>query len=244
MKKVIVVLVSLLSCFPSLSQRNIGRALDMENEEVAFVNRLSKLIPTTERYQYSEFQDGRVFYTTHKESNLTKLNYDRYFSHASMINEKGDTLFVANFAIVKYVLIDRALFYYDNHKGYFEILSNPDDFVRLVVQRQLNIVKREVLKDYEKPQTTSTKKLFSAIYVPVNPVLSREKVTLSKDDIFYLMNKKDETILTSKAAFLKSFPKRKQEIENHLQQMTRQRSRVKFDQEEDLKKLLQFCLKP
>ena len=188
MKKIIVVVVSVLYCVPALSQRNTARVLDIQNEEDAFVNRLAKLIPTTERYQYSEFQDGRVFYATHKESNVTKLNYDRYFSHASMVNEKGDTLFVANFAVIKYVLIDRALFYYDIHKGYFEILSNPNDSVRLVVQRQLNIVKREVLRDHEKPQNTSTKKIFSAIYLPVNPSLPREKVTLSKDAIFYLMN--------------------------------------------------------
>ena len=90
---------------------------DYQIEMDGFIDRLSEFIPWNEKYWYSEFRDGYVYYTSHKKSNTTKLNYNRYRSLVSMIGEKGDTLFVANFEIIKYILIDKDLYYHDFQKG-------------------------------------------------------------------------------------------------------------------------------
>jgi hypothetical protein len=198
------------------------------------------LLPYKEKYRYPEFKEGRVYYSR-KESNPLKLNYNLLFRQVIMIAESGDTIFVANLEIIKYILIDKDLYYHDFKKGYFEIISNPDDSIRLTAQRKLKILKREVLEDTEKPQLTSASKIFSSLYVPLNPTFKREKVTLSRETTFFLLDKNDESHIVTKAAFFKLFPTHKKEIKKYLSQMARQRTPIKFYREEDLKKLIQFC---
>lgn len=103
-------------------------------------------------------------------------------------------------------------------------------------------VEREVLKDHEKPKKRSTKSSFSVIYNPRNPTFPREKITLSRSAIFYLMSGANETRIANKSSFLKLFPNHKQQIEGYLLQLAKQRTRINFYKEEDLKKLLSFCL--
>lgn len=253
MKTILIIFIIVSSCLLGFAQGRFqygpggttvheNAKLDAQKEEDGFVDRLAELIPYKEKYLYSEFRDGRIFYVPHRESSLIKLNYNRYRSLISMIDEKGDTSFVANFKIIKYILVKSDLYYHDHLKGYFEILSHPDDSIRLLVQRQLNIRSREVLKDYEKPKPVSTEKLFTILYVPRNPTFARENVTISRDVVYYLMNEKDEIFIANKSAFLKLFQKHKQKIEYHLAQLKNQRTPIKFDKEGDLRKLLLFCL--
>lgn len=243
MIKVFAILLVVSSFHLAFSQGpGTTRYLDQKIEEDGFINRLYECIPKKEKYWYSEFREGYVYYVTRTQSSPANLNYNLYRSLISMIDEKGDTVFVANFEIIKYISIGKDLFYHDFNKGYFEIISDPNDSIRLVVQRQLNISKREVLMDHEKPQTVSNKKYFSVIYTPANPTLHREKVTLSRDDVFFLMDKKDETLIASHASFLKLFPDFKEDINHYLIQMARKKNRIKFQNENDLKNLLQFCL--
>lgn len=216
--------------------------LDIQKEEDVFQTRLSNFLPYSEKYRYPEFKEGRVYYTSHKESNPLQLNYNLLFKEVIMIAENGDTIFVANFEIIKYILIGKDLYYHDFKKGYFEIISSPDDSIRLAVQRKLKILKREVLRDTEKPELTSSSKIFSSMYVPVNPTFHREKVTLSREITFFLLKENNEPNIATKAAFIKAFPSHKQEIKKYLSQMARQRTPIKFYKEVDLKKLLQFCL--
>ena len=243
MTKILLIFIQSTSWFLVFSQTRGNNSYEEQRiEELGFIDRLSEFIPWTEKYWYSEFRDGYVFYVSHKQSNVTKLNFNRYRSLISMIDEKGDTVFVANFEIIKYILIDKDLYYHDRQKGYFEILTNPNDSVRLCVQRQLNILNPEVLKDHEKPTSSSTGKSFSVIYVPRNPTLPREKVTLSRDAIFYLMKGNNEILIAKKSSFFKLFPTHKEQIDSYLSQQAKQRIPIKFYMEEDLKKLLSFCL--
>ena len=101
--------------------------LDWARERDIFVTRLYGFIPSKEKYHYVDFRDGNVFYASHKESSSIKLNYNLYLQKIEMINEKGDTVFLPNFEIIKYILLDKDLYYHDVKKGYFELLGNPND---------------------------------------------------------------------------------------------------------------------
>ncbi len=236
----------LLSCFPYLALAQTGggiQRLDYQSEADVLFTRIYGSIPWNEKYRYPEYRDGNVFYTTHKESFSIKLNYNLYYKQIMMISELGDTVFLANFEIVKYILIDKDLYYNDVGKGYFEILSNPNDSIRLMCQRKLRVLSRAVLKDTEKPQLTNTKKLFSLEYIPLNPTYNREVVTLSRDISFFLMDREEKIHHANKSSVLKLFPKSKKQIEGYLAQMARQRTPINFYEEEDLRSLLAFCLK-
>lgn len=229
--------------FLSFSQSGGNRSFeDQKTEELGFIDRLSEFIPWNEKYLYSEFRDGYVYYVSHKKSNATKLNFNRYRSLISMIDEKGDTVFVANFENISYILIDNDLYYHDPQKGYVAILTNPNDSVLLCVHRQLNIVNREILKDHEKPTRSSTEKSFSVIYVPRNTTLPREKVTVSRDNIFYLFKESNELLIANKSSFFKLFPMNKSQIDSYLSQLAKERKPIRFSNEDDLQKLLSFCL--
>ena len=185
----------LLSCFPYLVHAQAGggiQRLDYQSEADVLFTRIYGSIPWSEKYRYSEYRDGNVFYTTHKESFSIKLNYNLYYKQIMMISELGDTVFLANFEIVKYILIGKDLYYNDVGKGYFEILSNPNDSIRLMCQRRLRVLSRQVLKDTEKPELINTKKLFSLEYIPLNPTYNREVVTLSRDIFFFLMDREEK----------------------------------------------------
>ena len=232
--------------FPNmaLSQTAGGIAnLEKAKEEDVFQARLSVAIPWKEKYRYSEYRDGNVYYSSKKVSAPVKLNYNLLFRKIMVINEMGDTLAIANFDEVKYIRIDKDLYYHDVKRGYFEILSNPNDSIRLAGQRKLKILKRYVLGDAEKPQLTSTNKLFSVLYIPLNPTFNREEVTLSRDVTFFLMEGKGDFYIANKSTFMMLFPKHKKQIEGYLLQMVRQRTPIKFYREEDLRNLLAFCLK-
>ncbi len=244
--KIKILLTFLLSTFwfIAFSQNKANSRFEEERtEELGFIDRLSEVIPYNEKYSYSEFRDGYVFYVSRKKSNITKLNFNRYRSLISMIDEKGDTTFVANFENITYILIDKDLYYHDHDKGYFTILSNPNDSVRLCVQRQLNIANREVLNDHEKPSSSSTDKGFSVIYIPFNRTLPKEKVTLSRDAVFYLMKGANEILIANKSSFFKLFPSHRRQIKSYLSELANQKTPVKFQKEDDLKKLLSFCLR-
>ena len=211
-------------------------------EEDMFLTRLAEFIPDEEQYVYQNFTEGRVFYVPHKESNPVKLNYNRLLKQMQMITENGDTIFVANFEIIKYILIDKDLYYHDFKKGYFQVLTNPDDSIRLVAQQWLNVKTRDPLGDSDHPQPIFNKDFFAVVYYPHNPALSRQWVKLSRGISFFLIDRTEEIQMTSKATFMKAFPKHKQEIEDYLKLKDQQNASINFHQEEDLKKLLQFCL--
>ena len=109
------------------------------------------------------------------------------------------------------------------------------------MQRQLKIGKREKLKEYEMPKNRSTKSSFTVIYKPLNSSFPREEITISRVAIFYLMSGDHETRIANKSSFLKLFPNHKHQIRDYLLQQTKQRMRINFHEEEDLKKLLTYC---
>ena len=232
----------LLYATPFLVSSQTAGRLEQQRENDIYVTRLMAFIPWGEKYRYPEFRSGNVFYTTHKESSSLQLNYNLYLREIEVINEKDDTVYLANFEIVKYILLDRDLYVHDVNKGYFEILSNPNDSIRLIGQRKLDIRRREPLQDHEIPQLTSSDESFSVIYHPLNHSLPREKVTLAKVILLFLMDGKGEIHLAHKTTFLKLFPKFKKQIEDYLSLMDKQQTPIRFNEPEDLRKLLDFCL--
>ena len=243
MTKIFSFLLLCVAPYLASSQGNRTAAhLDWAREEDVFLTRLAEFIPWKEKYRYIEFRDGNVFYASHKESSSIKLNYNLYLHKIEMINEQRDTSFLPNFEIIKYILLDKDLYYHDVNKGYFELLGNPNDSIRLVGQRQLRILGREEISNTDNPKLTTSKDSFSVEYFPLNHSLPREKVTLSRTISFFVMDGNDEIHSATKSSFLKLFPKSKKQIEGYLAQMARQRTPIKFDEEEGLKKLLAFCL--
>ena len=241
--KVLAFLFCMIIPLMAFSQSGSGTAkLDRMKEDDYFITRLLHFIPAKEIFRYGEFQDGRVYSKPHKESNVTKLNYNLLLRDMVMIAENRDTIFVANFEIIKYILIGKDLYYHDYKKGYYELLSDPDDSVRLATQRWIDVRVRDALNDVEKPQLDSYKNYFKVLYHPLNQTLPDEVVKLAREVSFFLIDQHEEIHPATKSAFIKVFPKHKHRIEDYLKQLDQLNENIKFHKEDDLKKLLQFCL--
>lgn len=228
----------------AVSQMNSSGSaqLDLLKEDDIFQTRLSQFISPKERYRYNEFTDGRVYSLPHRESNVTKLNYNLLLKEMVMINESSDTMFVANFENIKYVLVGNDLYYHDFKKGYYELLSDPDDSVRLATRRWLEVQARNRISDVERPQLEAYRNYFRVVYRPLNQTLSDEVVKLSREVGFFLIDQKNEIYQATKSAFFDIFSGHKKEIQGYLKRRKQEKKSINFKRREDLKTLLTFCL--
>src|SRR5687768_5214934 len=66
-----------------------------------------------EIFRYPQFTAGRVYFVNGDVS-AAKLNYNLITETMLFVNQKGDTLAIADETAVKFITIEKDSFYYDN----------------------------------------------------------------------------------------------------------------------------------
>jgi len=199
----------------------------------------TKVIPLSERYRYSEFMNGRLFYPQNKRSEVLKLNYDLLFGAMQFIDSKGDTLFIAEDSnIFKYVQVGSDLYFHDFRDGYFEMVTRTGD-LRLMSQYKWKVVRTEIVVNngYGTSASVANTEYSSRRSDDISNFVQNENTLFGKELTYFLLGNKDKVYKATKSTFLKSFPDHKQEILLYLKEQN-----PDFGKEEDLKKLLEFCL--
>ncbi len=177
-------------------------------------------LPVREKYEYENFLDGVLIYKSGNQSHGVKMNYHQLYGEMKFIDERGDTLFVANTDSIAFVRIGKTLYLHTSSNEYLKIISGNN---------QVKLCSMQKLKLNEGHPVSG-----GVFNVPV------EYKVLSKKENFYLVGKEARYEAT-KSGFHIAFPKYKQQIEGYLKQMERQRMPIKFYKEEDLTTLLKFC---
>lgn len=198
----------------------------------------SKVIPLNERYRYTEFHDGLLHYPQGKKSSVLKLNYNLVFGAVQFLDDKGDTLFIAEDSnIFKYVQIQRDLYYHDFRDGYFEILTRNAP-VKLIAQLKWKVVRKEIVVEngYGTSASVSNTEYSSRRSSDINNFVQNENTLFGKDLSYFLLGKKEKIYKANKNGFLKIFYDHKQKINLYIKEQN-----IDFLKEEDLKKLLEFC---
>src|SRR6187399_549627 len=79
------------------------------------------VLTTADLYHYPQFTNGKVFLRDGSKA-AGKMNYNRLYGQMLFINPKGDTLALADEKNIKFIIIERDTFYYD--EGYMRLMAN------------------------------------------------------------------------------------------------------------------------
>jgi len=208
--------------------------LSAQKEELITVKAGTKVLdyfPVSERYMYSEFIPGRVFWKNGNKSDID-LNYNYLAGEMEFIQVR-DTLSIINKKDIKYVVITRDTFYFD--KGYIKQLSSGTLKVGL---KQFFELKEIQNKDtYGIASSGSATNSYGSLPVDGNFY----KLTANKDMVFqrkleyYFTIPESGFLLLNRKNILQIFSKNENKIKSYLKT-----NKVKFDSEDDILRLTDF----
>ncbi len=212
-------------------------AQDVEIVRVKAGEDPAKAIPFTERYRYGEFRQGELVFMN-SSSSMAKFNYNILLGEMQFIDQKGDTLSLTDDYAIQLVAIGPDRFYYEHPKTYVELVADYPS-VKLAAKRALTILESEKKGGYGQSTGISSIKNYGS-YSNNNGSLqkldSKADMLFSKKIAFFLIDQNKRFWKANRASILEVFAKHSKQIKQY-----RKVEAVNFDQEADLKKLLQFC---
>jgi hypothetical protein len=232
MKLIATVALFLFISVHSLAQK--GKEVTMGPDQEP-----SKDFPINDRYRFPDFHNGFVITHEGKRSQPLKLNFNLFSGLPQLIDENGDTLFLDE-QVAKYIQIKTTTYQHNSSKGYHELILNTEP-VKLGIQRVWKIDRIETM--YLDPTTghqtkSLTRDAGNTTYSPrLHRQVRNETRIYARDSSYYFIDVKGRDYKANKSNLLRLFSDHKEKIDEHLKQEP-----IDFKNEEDLKKVLQFCL--
>jgi hypothetical protein len=173
-----------------------------------------------------QFRDGRM--------NQATLNYNMLIGEMQFINDKNDTLALANELTIKYITIAKDSFYFSG--GYLQFISGNAS-AKLVKKQIIKIVDQEKIGAYDQPTSTGAITSYSSIAGDLKTFKLdvRQDVVLAKLTTYYFADKYNNFFKATKKNVLKYFPKKERELSDYVKS-----NNINFENENDLLKLLAF----
>ena len=222
-------LLLLFSGWVSAQNRQVIEAVSGED--------LSKKVSVQMQYLFPEFTNGDVFYRGNKGSG--KLNYNMLLGEMQFI-ENNQIQALDNVKNVIVVTINNRNFYPFDDKEFTETLLATGNY-QLRVRRKGNVASNGKKGAYGTYSSTSSIMSYSSINSDnrMYDLSVQEEVLISMNHFYYLtgLNGKHVHIRNIKA-FVKSFPSHRAQIDQFVKE-----HHTRFDQEDDLKTLLEYCSK-
>lgn len=190
------------------------------------------VIPKEEIYTYPAFTVGTVYLKGDKFASA-QLNYNSLFGDMQFIDEKGDTLGIADEGNIQSIVINKDVFYYD--KGYMKLLANFND-LKLANKKFFSFVNKQKLGGFGETSGGSIdayERISSANIF--NDLVAKEIITLSAYNLYYIGDQFNHFKLANKKNLLDIFGKKQAMLQQYLKE-----NEVNFSSEEDLRKLLLF----
>lgn len=129
------------------------------------------VIPAEAKYILPAFTEGTAFLRS-GASVKQRFNYNCLLDEMQFLNTNGDTLAIAEPALIKYISIDTLVYYYDN--GYLRQMAHANAY-KLAVKQQMIQIPDKVGTAYGGSSGSSAVTTYSSIY-------SSEKVHRLKVD--------------------------------------------------------------
>ena len=231
MKSLLLLFFVLIHCTCLLAQ-------DSTYVTIKSGDRIQESLTSDDLYYYSQFTIGEVFFKGGTKAKA-KVNYSRLFDQMLFIDNKGDTLALAEERTIKFIAVDQDTFYYD--EGFVRIVAD-NKFVKLA-EKQIWVV-----TDIRKPGphntststigVTSVRTFRQGNDAVRNPLKLDEDIVLRKETQYYFGDEYNHFIRASKKGLLGLFNKKQRSIENYLKE-----NKVNFDKRDDIEMLFQFISK-
>ena len=184
-------------------------------------------------YQYPQFVYSKVF-SKSGDSTMAKLNYNKLFDEMQFIDFKGDTLSIANAAMLRSIRINNDVFYYDN--GYVKLIKDTNG-IKLAEKQMLRVAGKTKIGAYNMPNPTSAIDSYGTLIDPRGfyQLVPREDIILAKKTEYYFGDKYNRFVLATRKNLLRQFSKQSGTLNAYLKE-----NNINLDSREDLEKLLQF----
>ena len=211
-------------------------AQDSTHVTIKTGNKAEDVLTPADIYYFPEFTSGKVFFRDGSRA-VAKMNYTRLFDQMLFIDQKGDTLALANEKTFKFIAVDQDTFYFD--EGFVKLIAN-NGIVKLA-EKQIWVV-ADVRKIGTHNRSTSTVAVTSLnTYSDISSkaksheLLINEDMVIRKEAHYYFGDEYNRFARSGKKKLLLLFPKDELRLENYLKE-----NKVNFDKKEDLEKLAQF----
>jgi hypothetical protein len=199
-------------------------------------NRIRDVLAPADIYFYPQFTTGQIVFKEGKRV-VVDMNYTRLFDQMLYINQKGDTLALADEKTIKFIAILKDTFYYDD--GYIRIITD-NDFVKFAEKQVWVVADIRKIGTHNRPSNTVAITSLTAYTDGTDAAKSKdlmlnEDIVLRKEIQYYFGNAYNHFVRAGKKRIQGLFPKEEISIENYLKQ-----NKVNFDKREDLEKLARF----
>lgn len=217
------------------SNRRLNPGVPISQED--YLNRLNAHVPDEHKYDASDFMDGYVVYGSGRKSGTYKVKYNHFLRIMLFIDRKGDTLMFEESPMMKYVVTDKKIFYHHMSNGFYELLAGQNAPVMLVCQRNYAVSQREAVTSNAYRDLVSTEENFSILYVSHDPGMPKEEILFTKKRELALIDQQGRIFKPTKLGFIKALPQKEDQIKKFVREES-----IKFNREDDLKKLLNYCI--
>ena len=191
------------------------------------------VLPNEAMYVLPAFTRGIAWFRN-GSSSAQRFNYNFLLDEMHFINERGDTLAIADPVLISSVVIDSMLFYYD--KGYVREIFKHGVY-KLAVKQQMVQIADKTRGGYDIASGSSSIKTYGYINNSNSRIyrLQVEKDVLFREEIyFYIADASNHFLKADKKNFHALFEDKT--ITKYLKE-----HKVNFNKGEDMKALLQFC---
>jgi hypothetical protein len=186
-------------------------------------------------FKYPEFRNAKAVFSYGSPAG-GKMNYNLIIGKIQFIDEKNDTLVIADEAAIKLITIGTDTFYYDRD-NYVELLANYGE-VKMALQQRIKFIDEKNIGAFGIP--TSTQNIDNYNTLRANNTYSlkvNKDLVFSKEDRYYFSEGENGFLVASKKNILKEFPRKKMVIENYLKEHD-----INYNNEEDLKSLFGYLV--
>ncbi len=231
MRSCFIILFILIVCSPLVAQ------VAKNSYHVPNNSDITRTIPFKDRYLLENFRKGLVYFRNGSKSEA-RLNYSFFHAEIQFIDEKKDTLLLAESEFVSKVTIDDLLFYYLPKQGYIQQIGDFNK-VRLGRRQKLIMADTEHRTAYGGYSSTAS---VNSLTTYVDRQGQQQKLNAGTNVImrnaatYFFMDQNQRFYSASKANLSKIFPKHKDEISQYFKEHD-----VNFLIEQDMVSLLEYC---
>ena len=191
-------------------------------------------------YRFPSFNTGMVVF---KDGGITsaRLNYNISTDEIHFINNKGDTLSLADPATVNYISLNEIRFYYEQRNGYLQVIDTTGKMILAFKQSFSGEQEREnsfgAITSRVSVSANSTNSYFTANGEQYK-LNGNEKVTINTRESYFLGDAHKHFSKAGKEFILDHYPKNHPEIKSFIKT-----NHINFNNADDIMKLLQYCSK-
>ena len=185
-------------------------------------------------YKYRGFTPGKVYFNDGTVAR-SKMNFNLWLETILFIDEKGDTLALANENTVKYLTMGTDTFFV--HEGYLQLISNYGN-IKLATRQKIKFLDEKNIGAYGLSTSTHTIDNYNTLRAYNTYTLKVNKdLVYSKEKKYYFSKGNDDFVTVNKKNVLKMFPHKKKLTEDYLKE-----HEIAWDSEHDLKNLFGYLV--